>query len=93
MAGSIFLLYRDESIAELRETPYENEDFFQSLIERCPNILAGDQIDPENPRKWILISREIGVPGEKSGANQWFRIHMANRQSFQTGLKPKGGSL
>jgi len=32
------------------------------LIEKYPVILAGDQINPVSPRKWILISREMGVP-------------------------------
>ena len=31
------------------------------MIEKHPEILAGEQINPENPRKWILVSREMGV--------------------------------
>jgi hypothetical protein len=48
-------------MTELTQTPYDNEDSFQSLIEKYPAILAGEQINPENSRKWVLISREMGV--------------------------------
>ena len=60
MSGKIFAL-RDDGVTEMTQTPYENEDLFQSLIEKYPEVLAGDQINPENPRKWVLISREMGV--------------------------------
>ena len=61
MSGKIFSIRDGEGITELTQTPYENEDLFQALIEKHPEILAGEQINPENPRKWVLISREMGV--------------------------------
>jgi hypothetical protein len=61
MSGKIFALRDGEGLTELIQTPYENEDFFQTLIEKHPEILAGEQINPDNPRKWVLISREMGV--------------------------------
>ena len=61
MSGSIFVVSEDNKILELKESKYENEAIFQELIEKYPNILAGDQISPDNPRKWIFIAREMGV--------------------------------
>ena len=61
MGGKIFAIRDGKGLTELTQTPYENEDLFQSLIEKHPEILAGEQINPENPRKWILVSREMGV--------------------------------
>ena len=80
MSGSIYLLSQNDKITELKETNYKNEDFFQSLIEKYPNILAGDQIDPNNPRKWILISREMGVPDSENCSNQWLLDHIFSDQ-------------
>lgn len=60
MSGSIFVVNEDNKILELKESKYENEAIFQELIEKYPNILAGDQISPDNPRKWIFIAREMG---------------------------------
>lgn len=74
--SNIFYINENNEAVQLREQRYENEDFFQQLIERYPDILAGEQINPEAPRKWILISREMGVPGHEGGSDQWFLDHL-----------------
>ena len=76
MSGSIFVLDQNDNISELRETKYKSEDIFQSLIEQYPGILAGDQISPEEPRQWIFISREMGVPSELGGGSRWYLDHL-----------------
>lgn len=76
MTGSIFIVDENNKILELKESKYENEDIFQELIERYPNILAGDQISPDNPRKWVFISREMGIPEDKGGSDRWFLDHL-----------------
>ncbi len=43
----------------------------QDLLECSPDLLAGEQIDPENPRRWLLIKREMEVPDPVSGAARW----------------------
>jgi hypothetical protein len=87
--GNIYVLDGDK-ITELRETLYENEDFFQSLIERYPNILAGDQINPSAPRKWILISREMGVPAETNSGDKWSLDHLfADQDAIPTFVEVK----
>ena len=53
MAGKIFVLRDGDALTELTPSPYSDEDFFQGLIEKHPEILAGDQINPDNPRKWV----------------------------------------
>jgi len=76
MAGKIFVLRDDGVLTALTQEPYSNEDFFQGLIEKHPDILAGDQINPDNPRKWLLISREMGVPNEEGGGSQFSLDHL-----------------
>ncbi|MBQ8599108.1 MAG: hypothetical protein IJ411_03220 [Oscillospiraceae bacterium] len=76
MGGSIFFLDENERVIELKEARYESEDLFQRLIEQYPNILAGDQITPEQPRKWLFVSREMGVPECDGGNAQWFLDHL-----------------
>jgi hypothetical protein len=76
MAGNIFCIGEDNKILELSDIRYDSEADFQAIIEKYPNILAGDQITPDNPRKWILVSREIGIPGEANGSNQLFLDHL-----------------
>jgi hypothetical protein len=43
----------------------------QNLLENNFDLLPGDQIDPENPRDWLLIKREMPVPDPNSGADRW----------------------
>ena len=76
MSGKIFALRDGGELIELTQLPYSDEVFFQTLIEKYPAILAGDQIDPDNPRKWILISREMGVPSEQEGGTHWYLDHL-----------------
>lgn len=76
MWGSIFILDNNNKITELKESKYISEDIFQELIEKYPNILAGDQITPDNPRRWIFISREMGVPDKEDGSNRWYLDHL-----------------
>lgn len=74
--STIFHINEKNEAVQLHEQRYENEDFFQQLIVRYPDILAGEQINPEAPRTWILISREMGVPGHEGGGDQWFLDHL-----------------
>jgi len=76
MAGKIFIIHDGDELIELTPSQYTNEDFFQGLIEKHPEILAGDQINPNNPRKWLLVSREMGVPAEQDGGTQWYLDHL-----------------
>lgn len=74
--GGIYLIQEDGSLVEFRQRLYDSEDLLQGLLAHYPNLLAGDQIDAENPRRWLLVSCELGVPGEDGGANRWSLDHL-----------------
>ena len=40
------------------------------------DLLAGEQIDSENPRRWLLITREMSVPDEEDGTARWSLDHL-----------------
>src|SRR5204862_4673194 len=46
------------------------------LLATHPDLLAGEQIDSDNPRRWLLVTREMGVPGEVDGAGRWSLDHL-----------------
>ena len=62
MSGGIYLLQNDGKLVEMREQEYDNEDILQKLLADYPNLLAGDLIDHDAPRRWLLIRREVAVP-------------------------------
>jgi hypothetical protein len=69
--GAIFLLQEDQSLLELREHAYDSEDLLQKLLADYPTLLAGEQVNRSNPRRWLLVRREAGVPSKADSGNQW----------------------
>lgn len=76
MTRGIFLIGADDRLVEMREQPYDSESLLQRLLASYPSLLASDQIDPANPRKWLLVSRETTVPGEQGGGGRWAVDHL-----------------
>lgn len=76
MSRGIFLIGQDERLVELREEPYNSEELLQRLLASYPSLLAGEAIDSESPRRWLLVTREAGVPGEAGGGDRWAVDHL-----------------
>ncbi len=76
MSGAIFLIQDDGKLMELNEQAYDSEDLLQTLLAQYPNLLAGDQINSDAPRRWLLISREASLPSEENGAGRWSVDHL-----------------
>ena len=76
MSGGIFLIQSGGDLVEMKEQPYDTEDILQELLARYPNLLAGDQMDSAAPRRWLLVSREMGVPDEDGAAVRWLLDHL-----------------
>jgi len=75
-SGEIFLIKDDGQLVGMKQSEYESEDLLQELLQKYPNLLAGDQIDSKSPRRWLLISREVGVPDEEEGGDRWSLDHL-----------------
>jgi hypothetical protein len=60
----------------MEESPYDSETLLQKLLADHPDLLAGDQINAEEPRRWLLITREMAVSGEQDGAARWSLDHL-----------------
>lgn len=73
MSDGVFVLRDDDTLVEMTGQPYASEDRLQELLAKYPNLLAGEQIDSQKPRKWLLISREAGLPTEEGGSS-WFAV-------------------
>ncbi len=71
MTGRIFHLNDKGEATPMEEQPYDAEKTLQELLAKHPDLLVGDQIDSDEPRRWLLVSREMAVPGEEGGAGRW----------------------
>lgn len=76
MSGEIYLVRDGGELVAMAEQPYDSEAVLQELLANYPRILAGDQIKPDDPRRWLLVKREVGVPSEEGGGNRWSLDHL-----------------
>lgn len=76
MDAGVFLLQDDETLVRMNERPYAAEALLQRLLATHPDLLAGDQIDPDTPRRWLLVDREVGVPAATGGTDRWSLDHL-----------------
>jgi hypothetical protein len=75
VSGDIYLV-RDAELVPMAETPYDTEDVLQALIATFPDLLAGDQLPGDGPRRWLLIGREAALPAEEDGGGRWSVDHV-----------------
>ena len=76
MDASVFLLQGDNTLIRMDEQGYATKSLLQILLADHPDLMAGDQIDAVNPRRWLLIEREAGVPASLDGGNRWALDHL-----------------
>jgi len=76
MAGGIYLVQDDGGLVEMSEQPYDSEDVLQRLLANYPNLLAGDQMDSDEPRRWLLVTREMALPSDDLEGGRWAVDHL-----------------
>jgi hypothetical protein len=76
LTGKIYLLSDNAALIPMEETPYDSERLLQELLATHPDLLAGEQIDNDAPRRWLLVTREMQVPGEEDGGGRWSLDHL-----------------
>jgi hypothetical protein len=72
----VFLLQGGNSLVPMEPASFAKEDDFQRLLSRFPELLVGDQVNPQNPRRWLLIRREVPISTGEVGASQWSIDHV-----------------
>ncbi len=58
------------------ERRFPSEDYLQKEIERRPDLLPGDQIDPESPRRWLPVARQSLSSATNGSRETWTFDHM-----------------
>ena len=72
----VYLLGKDGDPEPLAETPYKSEAALQELIADHPEVLAGEQMTPDVPRRWLLIRREMGIADSADSGDRWAVDHL-----------------
>lgn len=70
----IWRLDADGDPTPLTETDYESEAALQELIADHPEVL--ESVTHDDPRRWLLIRREMGIPDSEGSSNRWPVDHL-----------------
>ncbi|KAB2964424.1 MAG: hypothetical protein F9K16_04320 [Thermoanaerobaculia bacterium] len=86
-SGRIFHL-ENGTLSPLDESPFSLENQLQKLLAGNPDLLPGDQMDPEEPRRFLLTDLEVTVTGD---ATTWAcPAHVGTGQGIVLGLHDSG---
>jgi len=75
MKENIFLIGANKELVELEGEPYNSEDLLQSLLEDYPKLIPGSQINPDNPCRWLLVTREKTIADDNKHI-RWALDHL-----------------
>ena len=76
MNPGIFLIQDNGDLIEMTEQIYESEKLLQTWLAQYPALLVGNQIDSKEPKRFMLIEQECGVPAKDAGADRWSIDHL-----------------
>ena len=74
MSGRIYVI-NDGELQAMESQPFAEEDDFQELLVNYPDLLSGDASDHVGQR-WMLVTREMGVPDSESSGDRWAVDHL-----------------
>ena len=93
MAERIYTRDRGRGLEPLEEEPLCSENALQALIAKYPELLDGRQMRPDNPRRWILITREKGIAESSDASERWSLDHLLiDQDAVPTLVEVKRGS-
>lgn len=70
--SQVYVISDDGSTQPMDRVRCTNEDReLQRLLEKNPDLLPGDQMNPDDPRRWLLIKREMPVQDPSTGSDRW----------------------
>ena len=70
--GSVYVVKQDGTSEPMSPVLCKDEDKeLQTVLKNNFNLLPGDQIDPDEPCRWMLIKREMPVPDPCTGSDRW----------------------
>ncbi len=93
MAERIYIRDDKGGLEPLEEMRFSTEDHLQTLIAEHPELLDGTQIRPEDPRRWILITREKGISETADSGSRWAVDHLiVDQDAMPTLVEVKRGA-
>ena len=76
MAERIWIRDQEGGLEGVKEVTFGDEDRLQELIAEHPELIDGEQIRPDDARRWILIGREKGIAETSDTGARWSLDHL-----------------
>ena len=76
MPNSIFVLNGESHPVAVNQATFDLESDLQTLIAQYPDLLPGHLINPADPRRWLLVQREMGIPDDEVLGDRWRLDHL-----------------
>lgn len=76
VTAGVFVLTDAATLIPMKQASFVTEDEFQTLLASFPELLVGDQIDSQSPRRFILVSREQSIADQEGGGGRWSVDHL-----------------
>ena len=93
MAERIYSRGETGKLESLEEEPFSTEDELQALVADHPEVLDGEQIQPGDRRRWLLITREKGVSESPQTGARWSVDHLiVDQDAVPTLVEVKRGA-
>ena len=93
MGEQIFVQDREGRLDSLEEERFATEEELQELLATRPELLDGVQINPDAPRRWMVIGREQGI-AQAAGEGDWWSVDhlLVDQDAIPTLVEVKRGS-
>ena len=93
MAERIYSRGKTGKLESLEEEPFSTEDELQALVADHPEVLDGEQIQPGDRRRWLLITREKGISESLQTGARWSVDHLiVDQDAVPTLVEVKRGA-
>ena len=76
MAERIWIRGHEGGLEGLQEKTFGSEFQLQELIAEHPELIDGEQIRPDDARRWILVDREKGIAETADTGARWSLDHL-----------------
>lgn len=93
MAERIYTRDEQGKLEPLGEADFSSEDDLQVLLAEHPELIDGERIRPDDPRRWILIKREKGIAKTPDAGDHWaLDLLLIDQDGIPTLVEVKRGS-
>ena len=74
--AGVYVLKDDRTLVAMQSAEFVRESEFQALLADFPQLLAGEQMNAQDPRRFLLVARERKVASDAASEGRWFLDHL-----------------